>query len=98
MQTATNARLRHCDQSDMAGCVHVAIAEISHDAEAGWGTLRFLQEPAMNKDKQLPPELDPSQPDPTVEPTHEVGEQPGKRNSDEYNDPDVEPGARQGKH
>jgi hypothetical protein len=52
----------------------------------------------MNKDKQLPPELDPSQPDPTVEPTHEVGEQPGKRNADEYNDPDVEPGARQGKH
>ena len=52
----------------------------------------------MNKDKPLPPELDPSKPDPTVEPTHEVGEQPGKRNADEYNDPDVEPGARQGKH
>ncbi len=51
----------------------------------------------MHPDTHLPPELDPSQPDPALEPTHTVGEQPGKRSSEERNDPEVEPGARQGK-
>lgn len=51
----------------------------------------------MNTNTHLPPELDPSKPDPTLEPPHEVGEQPGKRSSEERNDPEVEPGARQGK-
>lgn len=46
----------------------------------------------------LPPELDPSEPDPTLEPANEVGEQPGKRTSDERNDPEVDPGAGQSKH
>lgn len=51
----------------------------------------------MNTTTHLPPELDPSRPDPTLEPQHEVGEQPGKRSSEERNDPEVEPGAGQGK-
>jgi hypothetical protein len=49
----------------------------------------------MNTRTHLPPELDPAEPDPTLEPTHEVGEQPGKRSGEERNDPEVEPGARQ---
>ena len=52
---------------------------------------------AMNTSNHLPPELDPSKPDPTLEPPHEVGEQPGKRTSDDRNDPEVEPGSGQGK-
>lgn len=51
----------------------------------------------MGTTKHLPPELDPAQPDPTLEPINEVGEQPGKRSSDERNDPAVEPGAREGR-
>lgn len=49
----------------------------------------------MNKN-HLPPELDPAEPDTTLEP-HEVGEQPGKRLGEERNDPEVEPGAKEGK-
>ncbi len=45
----------------------------------------------------LPPELDPSAPDPTLQPTAEPGEQPGKRTSTDRNDPDVEPGALEGR-
>ena len=49
----------------------------------------------MSTKNPLAPELDPSEPDATLEPTHEVGEQPGKRSGEERNDPEVEPGARQ---
>lgn len=51
----------------------------------------------MGAKNPLPPELDPSQPDTALEPTQEVGEQPGKRSGEERNDPEVEPGAREGK-
>lgn len=51
----------------------------------------------MNAKNHLPPELDPSEPDATLEPSHEVGEQPGKRSGEERNDPEVEPGAREKK-
>ncbi len=44
----------------------------------------------------LPPELDPSEPDPTLKNHNEPGEQPGKRTGNERNDPEVEPGARDG--
>lgn len=49
----------------------------------------------MNRN-HLPPELDPAGPDSTLEP-HEVGEPPGKHPGDERNDPEVEPGAKEGK-
>jgi hypothetical protein len=51
----------------------------------------------MNAKNHLPPELDPAEPDATLEPLNEVGEQPGKRSGEERNDPEVEPGAREAK-
>lgn len=51
----------------------------------------------MQPTNHLPPELDPSAPDPTLEPSSENGEQPGKRTSNDRNDPDVESGAREGR-
>lgn len=51
----------------------------------------------MGTTEHLPPELDPAAPDPTLQPVNEVGEQTGKRTSDERNDPAVEPGAREGR-
>ncbi len=51
----------------------------------------------MQPANHLPPELDPSAPDPTLEPPAETGEQPGKRSSNDYNDPDLEPGELEGR-
>ncbi|MEO8366510.1 MAG: hypothetical protein ABI538_09915 [Pseudoxanthomonas sp.] len=45
------------------------------------------------KKTELPPELDPSQGDAALEHQHLPGEQPGKRHSEERNDPEVQPGA-----
>lgn len=47
----------------------------------------------MNNKNHLPPELDPAEPDPTLEPSHEVGERPGE----EHSEPDVETGKHPGK-
>lgn len=41
----------------------------------------------------LPPELDPAQGDVVLEPHKAPGEQPGKRHSQERNDPAIQPGA-----
>jgi hypothetical protein len=46
-----------------------------------------------SKKSELPPELDPSRGDAELEHGHVPGEQPGKRHSEERNDPEVQPGA-----
>jgi len=47
----------------------------------------------MPEHSDLPPELDPAQGDVVLEPPKKPGEQPGKRHSQERNDPAVQPGA-----
>lgn len=51
----------------------------------------------MNAKNHLPPELDPAEPDATLEPPHEVGEQPGKRSGEGRNDAEVELNVREKK-
>lgn len=51
----------------------------------------------MNNKNHLPPELDPAEPDPTLGPSHEVGERPGQRPGEEHSEPDVETGKHPGK-
>ncbi len=46
-----------------------------------------------SKKTELPPELDPSQGDAELEHGSLPGEQPGKRHSQERNDPEVQPGS-----
>jgi len=75
-------------------CLHAGLMRRRVREGSGLDIQRSM---TMSNKNHLPPELDPSEPDAALEPSHEVGEQPGKRSGEERNDPEVEPGAREGK-